>query len=106
MRTLYGRTSMNEESRFVQEIPNELIERVGEEKRMQKLVHKQITPFQQTGGEEFDWNVGDKVVHKKWGVGTVVSIRGSGDSLELDIAFPSPVGIKRLLAQFAPIQKA
>lgn len=106
MRTLYGRTSMNDESRFVQEIPDELLERIGEEKRVQRFVSKQVTPIQQTGGEQFDWKVGDKVVHKKWGLGTVVSLRGSGDSLELDIAFPSPVGIKRLLAQFAPITKA
>lgn len=106
MRTLYGRTSMNDESRFIQEIPDELIERVGEGKRVEGHVRKQATPLQQTDGEQFDWKVGDKVVHKKWGVGTVVSIRGSGDSLELDIAFPSPVGIKRLLAQFAPITKA
>ncbi|MGS7337797.1 hypothetical protein [Enterobacter kobei] len=49
--------------------------------------------------------MGDKAAHKKWGVGTVVSVKGSGDSTELDIAFPSPTGIKRLLAAFAPIEK-
>ena len=35
----------------------------------------------------------------------VVSVKGEGDSTELDIAFPQPIGIKRLLAQFAPIEK-
>lgn len=39
------------------------------------------------------------------GVGTVVSVKGEGDSKELDIAFPSPIGIKRLLAKFAPVTK-
>lgn len=39
------------------------------------------------------------------GIGTVVSVRGEGENMELDIAFPSPVGIKRLLAKFAPIEK-
>lgn len=72
----------------------------------QKPVRKAVKRFHQSGGEQLDWNVGDKAAHKKWGVGTVVSVRGEGDSLELDIAFPSPTGIKRLLAKFAPIEKA
>ena len=58
----------------------------------------------ESGGEKLDWQVGDKAAHGKWGVGTVVSVKGSGDGLELDIAFPS-MGIKRLLAKFAPITK-
>jgi len=48
---------------------------------------------------------GDKVSHAKWGVGVVVSVKGSGNDTELQIAFPAPIGIKRLLAQFAPLQK-
>lgn len=58
------------------------------------------------GGEELGWKVGDKAQHGKWGTGTVVSVKGQGEGTELDIAFPSPVGIKRLLAKFAPITKA
>ncbi len=49
--------------------------------------------------------MGDKVSHKKWGIGTVVKIQGEGQDLELNIAFPAPTGVKRLLAQFAPITK-
>jgi len=49
---------------------------------------------------------GDKISHAKWGIGTVVSIKGSGTDTELQIAFPAPIGIKRLLAAFAPITKA
>ena len=60
-----------------------------------------------TGGEEsVAWQVGDKAQHKKWGIGTVVSVKGTGEGIELDIAFPSPMGVKRLLAKFAPIEKA
>ena len=59
-----------------------------------------------TGGDEMGWKVGDKAEHSKWGIGTVVSVKGQGEGIELDIAFPSPVGIKRLLAKFAPIKKA
>lgn len=50
------------------------------------------------------WAIGDKAVHKKWGVGTVVKVSGGGNDQELDIAFPNQ-GIKRLLSAFAPIQK-
>ncbi|MCC3377625.1 ATP-dependent DNA helicase PcrA, partial [Cohnella sp. REN36] len=48
---------------------------------------------------------GDKVQHAKWGVGTVVAVKGSGNDTELQIAFPAPVGVKRLLAAFAPVTK-
>lgn len=52
-----------------------------------------------------DFSAGDKVAHAKWGVGTVVAIKGTGNDTELQIAFPAPVGVKRLLAGFAPITK-
>jgi DNA helicase-2/ATP-dependent DNA helicase PcrA len=52
-----------------------------------------------------DFNHGDKVSHNKWGTGVVVAVKGSGDDTELQIAFPAPTGIKRLLAKFAPITK-
>ncbi|MFD0590702.1 DNA helicase PcrA [Paenibacillus sp. GCM10027627] len=48
---------------------------------------------------------GDRVAHGKWGEGTIVSVKGTGNDMELQIAFPAPVGIKRLLAGFAPITK-
>lgn len=52
-----------------------------------------------------DYKASDKVSHGKWGIGTVVSVKGSGNDTELQIAFPAPVGVKRLLAGFAPITK-
>ncbi|QYR22145.1 DNA helicase PcrA [Paenibacillus sp. sptzw28] len=59
-----------------------------------------------SGGEvPGDFAAGDKVSHGKWGVGTVVAVRGSGNDKELQIAFPAPVGVKKLLASFAPITK-
>ncbi|WP_302328578.1 DNA helicase PcrA [Salirhabdus salicampi] len=119
MRTLYGRTNMNPISRFIEEIPSELIDReeeanpfvgfqsnssnqssVGQSKRKPQRLQKKKS----TGGESIDWAPGDKVQHKKWGEGTVVKVQSSGDDMELDIAFPN-IGIKRLLAKFAPISK-
>ena len=123
MRTLFGRTNMNPESRFIKEIPAELIEdavpRVKKPSPLsggrpanstrQPLPQRGavVRPFAaSSGGEGIGWKVGDKAQHGKWGTGTVVSVKGSGEGMELDIAFPSPTGIKRLLAKFAPITKA
>lgn len=110
MRTLYGRTTMNPPSRFLDEIPGELIE--GEEpaakapvRSFQRTTTAAKAPIQQGADVQTDWKVGDKVEHGKWGQGTVVSLKGQGDGIELDIAFSAPVGIKKLLAKFAPIKK-
>jgi len=50
------------------------------------------------------YRAGDKVEHRKWGPGTVVAAKGAGEDMELTIAFPAPVGVKRLVARFAPIR--
>lgn len=120
MRTLFGRTNMNPPSRFIKEIPEDLIEGVEpassgrgnspfgspSHSRMQNRRKAVVRPsIESTGGDDVSWAVGDKAVHGKWGTGTVVSVKGSGEGTELDIAFPKPVGIKRLLAKFAPITK-
>ncbi|WP_088077380.1 DNA helicase PcrA [Bacillus mycoides] len=122
MRTLFGRTSMNAASRFITEIPAELVEPLNETapKRETSFGAKGRTTsatttrsrsafvrpaVKTTGGEQIGWAVGDKASHQKWGVGTVVSVKGEGDAKELDIAFPSPIGVKRLLAKFAPVTK-
>ncbi|MGG1452898.1 DNA helicase PcrA [Bacillus licheniformis] len=116
MRTLFGRTNMNPESRFIAEIPEELLDNLNEKKKDLKTpfgrkperrgpVTRPAASYSKTGGDGVNWAVGDKASHKKWGVGTVVSVKGSGELTELDIAFPSPTGVKRLLAAFAPIEK-
>ena len=57
------------------------------------------------GTNPADFRMGDRVSHNKWGTGTIVAVKGTGDDTELQIAFPAPVGVKRLLAKFAPITK-
>jgi len=51
------------------------------------------------------YQIGDKVVHKKWGIGEVIVVKGQGEDTEIDVKFSEPVGKKRLLAKFAPITK-
>lgn len=115
MRTLYGQTSINSPSRFIQEIPEELLVEVESPNKKTRKIGSSHQPTRKrrsnrfakaaTGASDIGWKVGDKANHKKWGVGTVVSVKGEGDAMELDIAFPSPIGVKRLLAHFAPIEK-
>ncbi|WP_100400732.1 DNA helicase PcrA [Bacillus sp. FJAT-44742] len=128
MRQLYGRTQANPMSRFIKELPEELLdglekketpawmktsrgagqELMGRNRRESSPQGGRTAPSRSatmtTGGNQFDWQVGDKAEHKKWGTGTVVSKKGEGENLELDIAFPKE-GIKRLFAKFAPIKK-
>ena len=48
------------------------------------------------------WQVGDKVSHKKWGVGTVMKV--DGENLTINFANPE-FGEKKLKAGVAPISK-
>ncbi|MCG7215954.1 DNA helicase PcrA [Paenibacillus mucilaginosus] len=148
MRTLFGRTAQNAPSRFLRELPPELLEparpggfgrgggagfgSAGGERRFGSAggfggapaAAAARTPVSFRGGgaapaasattggasaasapKSLDFAMGDKVSHGKWGTGTVVALKGSGDDTELQIAFPAPVGVKRLLAKFAPITK-
>jgi DNA helicase-2/ATP-dependent DNA helicase PcrA len=122
MRTLYGKTAANPPSRFLDEIPEEVKEIVSRQDRGlaygmysgQRFASSAQSPFRaartaaavqtvQTNPQNFA--SGDKVRHSKWGTGVVVSVKGEGDDTELHIAFPAPIGVKRLLARFAPITK-
>jgi DNA helicase-2/ATP-dependent DNA helicase PcrA len=124
VRMLYGNTITNPASRFIKEIPKDLIEQEDSEeqmisggfasksasrspfsKRSAAPVSQSRPVLQKRAHHNEAWGAGDKVTHKKWGQGTIVATRGSGDSVELDIVFPSPVGLKRLLGAFAPIEK-
>ncbi|ARF13843.1 MULTISPECIES: DNA helicase PcrA [Sporosarcina] len=115
-RMLFGKSNFNQPSRFLNEISDELTELLADGNGMsvpfaQAPKAKTKRPavkrpaYNESGGEKMQWKPGDKASHKIWGTGTVVSVKGKADDMELDIAFPNPVGIKRLLAKFAPIEK-
>lgn len=61
-------------------------------------------PNAATSKQAIDWQIGDIAHHKKWGAGTVLEVKGSGKTMELTISFPD-VGLKKLLASVAPIEK-
>ncbi|MDT3995449.1 3'-5' exonuclease, partial [Mammaliicoccus fleurettii] len=108
-RTLFGRSQANMKSRFLKEIPEDLLDCV---KPKTSFKTKQTSaPKRGFAGRmntqqkpETSWNVGDKVTHKSWGEGMVSAVNDKNGSVELDIIFKKE-GPKRLLAQFAPIEK-
>ncbi|WP_414016992.1 DNA helicase PcrA [Dolosigranulum pigrum] len=117
-RQLYGQTKRNPKSRFLSEINEAIVESNQLDSSSSTTIKQKRQSFfsrskaQQTRGKTisssttktFNWQVGDKVKHQKWQVGTIVKISGEGNNQELDIAFPG-LGIKTLLASFAPIEK-
>lgn len=50
------------------------------------------------------WKVGDKARHSKFGVGTVVEVKGAGEETQVKIAFPEN-GLRALMLKYAPIEK-
>jgi DNA helicase-2/ATP-dependent DNA helicase PcrA len=58
-----------------------------------------------TGAQLLGLVVGDQVVHRTWGEGTVTETVAEGDDAEAVVEFPS-VGTKRLLLRMAPLERA
>ncbi|EGQ3226394.1 DNA helicase PcrA [Staphylococcus pseudintermedius] len=113
-RTLFGRPQSNARSRFLNEIPEELLDlperqyatRIGLRKRQpaKRGFSQRAVKNSASSSTASNWKVGDKVMHKSWGEGMVSNVNDKNGSIELDIIFKSE-GPKRLLAQFAPIEK-
>ncbi|MGQ9512421.1 UvrD-helicase domain-containing protein [Thermodesulfitimonas sp.] len=91
MRHLYGGLQANPPSRFLAEIPASLLAAGRPDAAGDDEVVVELKP-------------GDRVAHRKWGPGTVVSITGSGEDTRVTVAFPA-VGIKTLLLSYAPLER-
>ena len=123
MRMLYGKTSVNEISRFVKEIPNELIK---EEKRAgaqyngynggyrnqsqsygasgtKVYFSEHIQPKAQSGKPEV-FSVGNRVRHATFGDGEIFSARPMGNDVLYEVVFER-VGTKKLMGNFARMKK-
>lgn len=58
-----------------------------------------------SAGEDLGLDVGDRVTHDKYGLGTVVGLEGSGRAAVAKVDFGEPEGVKRLLLRFNPMSK-
>jgi DNA helicase-2/ATP-dependent DNA helicase PcrA len=119
-RSLWGQTQYNLPSRFLKEIPDELVHAAagGRRRPVRRSVEAtredivdaalrrgRTTPVQGTGAETLGLRTGETVVHAKWGEGVVTDVAGEGERAEASVRFPS-LGEKRLLLHMAPLKRA
>ncbi len=109
-RSLFGTTSYNPPSRFLSEIPAELLRSVeGEEEEAGGAViggrGSTIREAVVSGRREpVQVSAGDTVIHDRWGEGVVLTVSGTGPDAEASVMFED-VGEKRLLLAYAPLKK-
>ncbi|MGI9594870.1 MAG: DNA helicase PcrA [Acidimicrobiales bacterium] len=127
-RMLFGQTQYNPPSRFLDEIPQELIEEAEGSRSTKRGLRTSVFGSSGTvstfgsnrdrivdtalkprgpvpsGADGLDLKVGDDVNHKKWGEGVIIDLRGSGDKTEVVVNFGA-VGEKTLLLAWAPLEK-
>ena len=97
-RSLWGGSNYNPPSRFLHEIPEELVRLV---EASGESDEKQIPPAER---RTLSLSVGDEVFHERWGRGTVVAVGGRGQNAEATVNFEDE-GSKRLLLAYAPLQR-
>jgi len=111
-RSSWGAPTYNPPSRFLQEIPEDLIT-WNEIQRSSSVTTRSTTPRsfgpppKATGkrtSETITLSAGDRVSHDTFGLGTVVEVSGDGDRAQATINFGS-AGEKRLLLRYAPVEK-
>ncbi|MDQ6649315.1 MAG: DNA helicase PcrA [Actinomycetota bacterium] len=114
VRSAWGSTSYNPASRFLEEIPAELIawnrrEAGRGEPAIAAVARAGLDKGRLRGGAGnrpvIALNTGDRVTHDTFGLGTVVSTAGFGDSAEASVDFGAGTGTKRLLLRYAPVER-
>jgi DNA helicase-2/ATP-dependent DNA helicase PcrA len=118
-RNLFGSTQYNPASRFLAEIPEQLVRLTGRTApgrgsiRERQLGTGVVGAPRGPGGgpitgaagaEKLGLKVGDDVSHEKFGEGVIIGIEGEGDKAEALIRFRD-VGEKRLLLSWAPLKR-
>ena len=125
VRSAWGAPSYNPASRFIEELPAELVHWNREDPIVSGgratsggsgsgfasgSGFGSASASARSGGrgpgsrEPVSVNAGDRVTHDKFGLGTVVSTSGQGDKAEATIDFGAE-GTKRLLLRYAPVEK-
>ncbi len=112
LRSAWGAASANPKSRFLDEIPDDLVEW----KRLITSARNAFTapslaaaaarPGARSPGNRaiISLEPGDRVSHDSFGLGTVVATRGVGDNVQAQIDFGS-AGTKWLVLRYAPVEK-
>jgi DNA helicase-2/ATP-dependent DNA helicase PcrA len=111
-RSTWGAPNYNPPSRFLDEIPEEVIEWRNEGRSSLSpsfVTRSRVTttpPPRATGKKSvaMELAVGERVSHDTFGLGTVVAVAGAGDKAEATINF-GQYGEKRLLLRYAPVEK-
>ena len=117
-RLSWGRINENPPSRFLREVPSELLQETGisykkttankdNGYRSSSSIFTGAQPGQLSAKNDIASelvSVGDKIQHAKFGIGIIVSSSGTGESLEVGVAFPD-MGIKTLIWRYAPVKR-
>ena len=118
-RTVFGSTNPYLVSRFVGEIPEDLVEKKENKNRIRwgqadraKRTGQRVVSNASVGvtvpkgkvNARYDWRVGDRARHTKWGLGTVVEVRGEGERMQLKLEFPGRQ-VRLVMVKFAPLTK-
>ncbi|WP_455380035.1 DNA helicase II [Acidihalobacter prosperus] len=98
-RRLHGQQTYNLPSRFIGEIPDNLIEEVRARVQMQPVVRSVTKIRGNTGG----LNIGQRVMHAKFGEGVVLDSEGQGPQARVEVNFNS-VGNKWLVLSYAKLE--
>jgi len=108
-RTWFGRPGYHRQSRFLTEIPAELIEWRRDESAATQPASERLARrpgVRAVGNRPVPaLQPGDRVNHDSYGLGTVLSVEGRGDDPEAKIDFGGDYGIKHLVLRYAPIEK-
>ena len=99
-RSLSGHFGYNSPSRFLAEIPREVVRFVGETPGASSSRSSQYPDLARAAAP---WRVGQEVNHERWGSGVITALSGADAKAEASIWF-SGVGEKRLLLAYAPIK--
>jgi len=102
VRRMYGSSTHSRPSRFLNEIPSELIQEVRPRMQAQPAWTSRKAPEYKTSNIKQDWpfQLGANVSHKKFGIGTVISFEGSGEHARVQVNFHR-AGAKWLVLAYA-----
>ena len=98
-RRMYGNENFNAPSRFIREIPAELMEEV----RLHTTISRPASIAMNTEVADTGLSLGQRVLHQKFGEGVVLNFEGRGSNARVEVNFDDE-GSKWLVVQYANLQ--